>query len=42
LFSAYFCENNNTAHKLEIYYPAEEEFDEEKALNLFSSLYCSG
>lgn len=42
LFAAYFCENDNTTRKLEIYYPAEEEFDEEKALNLFSSLYCSG
>jgi len=42
LFATYFCPSNNTAYKTEIYYPAEEEFDEEKALNLFSSLYCSG
>lgn len=41
LFATYFCGNDNTAYKLEIYYPVEEKFDEEKALNLFSSLYCS-
>jgi len=42
LFAAYFCENTKTAHKLEIYYPSEEKFDEENATNLLSSLYCSG
>ena len=41
LFASYFCENNNTAYKLEIYYPLKEEFNEEKAINLFSSLFCT-
>jgi len=40
LFATYFCPSDNTAYKTEIYYPVEEEFDEEKALNLLSSLYC--
>ena len=40
LFATYFCDNDKTAYKLEIYYPIFEEFDEEKALHLFSSLYC--
>ena len=41
LFATYFCKNDSKAYKLEMYYPAKEEFNEEKATNLFSSLYCS-
>jgi hypothetical protein len=32
---------DNMAHKLEIYYPAQDDFDEERALNVLSSLYCT-
>jgi len=41
LFTTYFCPEDNMAHKLEIYYPAQDDFDEERALNVLSSLYCT-
>jgi len=40
LFAIYFCENNNTIRTLQIYYPIEEGFNEEQAVNLLLALYC--